>query len=105
MLVAPLTTTAMHATSSMDGNVNGGRRRSNIDATTIASASASSMINNAATTDATTVLHHNPLLHARARNRSASTASGPSPLGCDKPTGRVASGLGASRCTMETEIQ
>ena len=30
---------------------------------------ASSMINNAMTTDAIIILHHNPLLYARARNR------------------------------------
>src|SRR5207253_242416 len=86
-LTAPSTTTATHATSSTDDDTNR-TRRSNADATTTASASASSMINSAVMIDTTDVLHHDPLLHTRARNRSTPTASVLSPFGCDKLTSR-----------------
>ena len=85
-LAAPSTTTATHATLSANSDANG-TRRSNTSATMTASAPASSTINSATMIDATNVLHHDPLLHARAKNCSASTASVLSPFGYDKPTG------------------
>src|SRR6266540_2507093 len=102
--LAPSTTTVTHATSSADSDANG-TRRSNIGVTTTTSASASSTINSVVTTNATDVIHHGPLLHARARNCSAPTTFVLSPLDCDKPTGQVTSTLRASRRMTETEIQ
>jgi len=74
MLAAPSITVATHVMLLVDGAMSR-KKRSNTSATTIASASASTMINSAATTDTTDVLHRDPLLHARVKNRSATKAS------------------------------
>jgi len=88
----------------MDNDANK-RKRSNTDATTTVSALVSATTNSTATTDATAVLHLNILPHARARNHSALTALGRSLPDYDKPIGRMASALRASRYTTEIGIQ
>src|SRR5205814_523050 len=104
MLTAPSTTTATHATSSTGGDARE-KRRSTVSVMMTANAWASTMTNSPTTTGVTGALHLVTLLHARAKNRSASMASGPSPLSCDRLTDRVASALRVSRHMTGTEIQ